>query len=60
MEDEEYYHMIVEDMERLVRVHHHVERPDLPRRQARLHSPWASALWLVLSGAIIKALKQLR
>jgi hypothetical protein len=60
MEDEEYYHRMVEDMERLVRVHHHVERPDPPRRQRSLRSPWASGLWLVFSGAIREALTQLR
>jgi hypothetical protein len=59
MEDEEYCHMMVEDMERLVRVHYHVERRDPPRKP-RLHRPWVSGLWLVLNDAIRTALTRLR
>jgi hypothetical protein len=59
MEDEEYYHMMVEDMERLVRVHRHVERLDPPLKQ-RLHSPWVSGLRLVLNDVIRTALTRLR
>lgn len=59
MEDEEYYHMMVEDMERLVRVHHHVEPPDPARRQERLHSPWVSGLRLALNDAIKAGLERL-
>lgn len=57
MEDEEYFFMMLEDMERLERVHHHhQEFPDtrIPPPNDRLHSPWVSGLRLALNEAVKK------
>ncbi|KAK4118413.1 hypothetical protein N657DRAFT_651322 [Parathielavia appendiculata] len=55
MEDEGYYHMMLHDMERLERIHHHVEVPDTasarPQR-VQPYSPRISGLWASLDGAV--------
>lgn len=60
MEDEEYYHLIVEDLEQLERVQHHRE-PDAEfleweaaRRQQQefVTSPWTSGVRVAISGAV--------
>ncbi len=68
MEDEEYYHMMLTDLERLERVHHHNDpvpelepRPSTTRRrdsissvlQRHMHtSHWMSELRTAFSGAV--------
>ncbi|KAK3331638.1 hypothetical protein B0T19DRAFT_84140 [Cercophora scortea] len=67
MEDEEYYHMMVSDMERLHRTYHHINRSEeqldaaaaeLPRfntsmssAAGRIHNPLMSGIQLAISGA---------
>ncbi|KAK4238045.1 hypothetical protein C8A03DRAFT_33945 [Achaetomium macrosporum] len=75
MEDEEYYHMMLEDMERLTRVHHHYPslpntRDPSPTRQQphqqqpqqpqQPHSPWVSGLRVALDNALNAGLERLR
>jgi hypothetical protein len=62
MEDEEYYHMMLADMERLERIHHHLPVPDTPRtqrpQQERLHSPWISGLRVAMDGVVRAGLER--
>jgi len=57
MEDEEFYQFMLDDLERLERVHHHVEFVET-RRQAERdidhapHSPLLSGLMSVVGGAV--------
>ncbi|KAK3302781.1 uncharacterized protein B0T15DRAFT_315031 [Chaetomium strumarium] len=72
MEDEEYYHMMLEDMERLTRVHHHypslpntrdpspARQPHHQQQQPQPHSPWVSGLRLALDNALNAGLERLR
>ncbi|KAK0639818.1 hypothetical protein B0T16DRAFT_423775 [Cercophora newfieldiana] len=58
MEDEEFYHFMLDDLERLERVHHHIEPP--PTKPFTLksfatehtHSPLISGFVSTLSGAV--------
>jgi len=54
MEDDEYYRMMMEDLETLERVHHHQEsRPTQQHRKlssAEDHSPWISGLRMAFHG----------
>lgn len=57
MEDEEHYHLMIEDLERLERVHHHRE-PDAQflqweaRQQESVTNPWVSGIRFAISGAV--------
>lgn len=60
MEDGEYYHIMLNDLERLERVHHHIgHREELRRQQERGYSPFISGFRLALSGAIKSGLDRL-
>ncbi|KAK3984574.1 hypothetical protein QBC44DRAFT_11599 [Cladorrhinum sp. PSN332] len=65
MEDEEYYHMMIDDLERLERVHHHTSHPsehELLTRQMNqqpLHNPFVSGLRLALNNALKSGMEKL-
>ncbi|KAK4451040.1 hypothetical protein QBC34DRAFT_323422 [Podospora aff. communis PSN243] len=58
MEDEEFFHCMLDDLERLERVHHHSEFPPFYRYNTRTvesehtHSPLLSGIVSALSGAV--------
>jgi len=58
MEDEEFFHCMLDDLERLERVHHHAEFPPIYRYNARTfgdehtHNPLLSGVVSALSGAV--------
>ncbi|KAK3358172.1 hypothetical protein B0T25DRAFT_541069 [Lasiosphaeria hispida] len=67
MEDEEYYHMMLDDLERLERVHHHPEFLPGPSWQQRntakdtatitnmqkhTSGPWLSGLRVAVTGTV--------
>ena len=58
MEDEEFYHCMLDDLERLERVHHHVEFVETGRQAERdidhdaPHSPLLSGLVSAVGGAV--------
>ncbi|KAK4202164.1 hypothetical protein QBC40DRAFT_277076 [Triangularia verruculosa] len=63
MEDEEYYHMMLEDMERLERVHHHVSHPSgyqQPDQSSHTHSPLISGLRLAINSAFKSGIERLQ
>jgi hypothetical protein len=60
MEDEEYYHVMLNDLERLERVHHHVDHRDSKIRRERLRNPFISGIRFALNGAISSGLARLR
>ncbi len=59
MEDEEYYHVMMHDLERLERVHHHVDHGESSMRRERLHNPFISGLRFALNDAISSGLARL-
>jgi hypothetical protein len=63
MEDEEYYHMMLDDMERLERIHHHnlpsLDTPISPQaQQERLQSPWISGLRVAFDAILRSGLER--
>lgn len=67
MEDEEYYRMMMDDLERLERVHHHQEpaansplsaewetarQHQIRRRDSSTTSPWISGIRVAITGAV--------
>ncbi|KAK4180219.1 hypothetical protein QBC36DRAFT_41603 [Triangularia setosa] len=65
MEDEEYYHMMLDDMERLERVHHHVSYPSdyqqaKQHHQQHTHSPFISGLRVAINSAFKSGMEKLQ
>ncbi|KAK4460183.1 hypothetical protein QBC42DRAFT_156787, partial [Cladorrhinum samala] len=75
MEDERYYQMMVDDLERLERVHHHVSHPPaashaqplsehelldgMHQQQQSIQTPFISGLRVAIKGAVRAGVERL-
>lgn len=61
MDDQGHFHMMLEDMERLERVHYHHKHPDIrpTSQQQPSHNPWVSGLRVMVNDAVRSGLEKL-